>query len=403
MVIIGAGECGARAAFALRERGWTGEIVLVGGERHLPYERPPLSKEAITGDDAPAPKLIAQSERVEESKIDLQLGVRVTEIDPTEHVVALDDGRSIQYERLLLATGSVPRRLPTAPDAFALRTFDDAIRIHSSLVAGTRLVIVGAGFIGLELAASARSRGCKVTVIEKQPRVMARAVPAEVAETMSARHTAEGVDIRCGTAITVIHHGPRGWALALDSGDVVAGDVLVAGIGVVPETTLAKRAGLEIDNGVRVDARLVTSDPDIMAAGDCCSFPHPIYGNRRIRLESWRNAQDQGAHAAGTMLGSSDPFSVVPWFWSDQYDLGLQIAGLPSADDTEVRRSRDDGADVRFGLAEDGRLLWAAGVGVGSAVARDIRVAEKLIERRATPDPQALADGTKQLKQLLKR
>jgi len=403
MVIIGAGECGTRAAFSLRERDWTGDVVLAGAEPHLPYERPPLSKEAMTKGDTPAPKLIAEPARLEEAQIDLRVGVKVTEIDLSEHTVLFDDGRSTRYERLLLATGASARRLPSAPSALTLRTYDDAVGIRSLLRPETQLLIVGAGFIGLELAASARALGCEVTVLEVNSRVMARAVPAPIAATMSARHTAEGVDLRCGVAITGYRHGADGWTLTLGDGEAVTGDVLVAGIGVVPQTALAESAGLEIENGIRVNATLTTSDPDVMAAGDCCSFPHPIYGARRIRLESWRNAQDQGAHAAGTMLGSSENFSVVPWFWSDQYDLGLQIAGLPSRDVTEVKRVRDDGADLRFGLADDGRLLWAAGVGVGTAVARDIRVAERLIERRAVPNPQALIDGTTQLKQLLRR
>jgi 3-phenylpropionate/trans-cinnamate dioxygenase ferredoxin reductase subunit len=183
----------------------------------------------------------------------------------------------------------------------------------------------------------------------------------------------------------------------------LAFDTVVAGVGAVPETGLAEKAGLAIDNGVRVDDRLTTSDPDIFAAGDCCSFPHPLYGGHRIRLEAWRNAQDQGRAVARNMLGDERPFAAVPWFWSDQFDLTLQIAGLPDAAAQEVVRDRPDGVTIRFGLGDDGRLLSAAAIGTGNAVAKDIRLAEMLIARRAVPDSATLADPAVPLKSLLRQ
>ncbi|TPJ82398.1 FAD-dependent oxidoreductase [Mesorhizobium sp. B2-6-2] len=403
MVVIGAGECGGRAALALRDLGFEGPVTLVGDEPHLPYERPPLSKEAMTG-EAPAIKAIATDALFAERSIRHIHSVRAVAIDRAAHVVQLSDGSSLPYEKLLLATGSVPRKLPMpglGGRCVYLRTFNDALAIRAHLSAGNRVAIIGGGFIGLELAAAARKLGAAVTVIEAQPRILMRGVPAEIAEIIHKAHEAEGVAIRTGQGIAAIADDGAEVGITLADGQRVVADLAVIGIGAVPVTALAAEAGLAIDNGIAVDEQLRTADPDIFAAGDCCSFPLAVYGGRRVRLEAWRNAQEQGALAAKNMLGGGEAHAAVPWFWSDQYGLTLQIAGLSDEGKSIVRRDLDDGAFIVFHLAEDGRLVAASGIGPGNAVARDIRLAEMLIAKRASPAPEALGSQAVKLKSLL--
>ncbi|MRX35667.1 ferredoxin reductase [Aminobacter sp. MDW-2] len=404
MIIIGAGEGGTRAAFALREAGYDGTITLVGAERHLPYERPPLSKEAMTSTDAPAIKAIADAARLKEHRIDLVGTTTATSIDRANRSVRLTNGSDLEYDKLLIATGATPRRLPLAglgSRCVYLRTFDDAFAIRSHLGPGCRIAIVGGGFIGLELAASARKLGADVTVIEAQSRILMRGVPEDIATVVHETHATEGVDIVCGDGIATINDRADGVRITLASGLQVTADLAIIGIGAVPVTTLAETAGLTLNNGIAVDAQLRTSDPLIFAAGDCCSFPLAVYGGRRVRLEAWRSAQEHGALAARNMLGSEEAHACVPWFWSDQYGLSLQIAGLPDEGERTVRRDLDDGAFILFHLKEDGRLVAASGIGPGNAVARDIRLAEMLIARSARPDIGALAAPSVKLKSLL--
>ncbi|MFT3973663.1 MAG: FAD-dependent oxidoreductase [Amaricoccus sp.] len=388
MVIVGAGECGTRAALALREAGYAGPVTLLGAEVHVPYERPPLSKDAILA-EVPAPKPIGGAERLAEAGIAFRPGVAVEAIDRAGWSLALSDGSRLAYDRLLLATGARPRPLPVpgadGPNVAMLRGLEDAARIRAALGPGRRLAVIGGGFIGLELAASARKLGTDVTLIEALPRLLSRGVPEEVAALVAARHASEGVRLIFGARILGIT--PEG--VALDGGIDVPADLVLVGIGAVPETALAAAAGLAVDNGIVVDDRLATSDPSIFAAGDCAAFLHPGYG-RRIRLESWRSAQEQGTLAAKNMLGAGEAVSAVPWFWSDQYDLTLQIAGLAEGAVTTVRRPVGEGF-VLFHLDPDGRLLAASGVGPGNVIAKDIRLAEMLIARGACPDPEALA------------
>ena len=403
IVIVGAGECGGRAAIALREEGFTGSLVLVGDEMYAPYERPPLSKEALTAADEPLPTTIIGADMLSELNVEFLGGQRVQTIDRCAQRVELSDGRHLSYDQLLLATGARARVLRTigGERALTLRTFPEALKLRSLLVPRARLVVVGAGFIGLELAASARQRGCLVTVIELAERVMSRLVPAGVAERIAQRHRAAGVEVHCGTGISQIDGSSSGYRVVLDSGETVACDLVVAGIGAVPNVELAAAAGLSIENGIRVDETLATSDPAIYAAGDCCSFPHPAYGGRRVRLEAWRNAQDQATAVAGNLLGHRRLCDAIPWFWSDQYELGLQIAGLPDSATTEVVRLRDDGGLIHFGLDSSLALVAASGIAKGTGIARDIRLCQVLISRRITLNPTELADPTVQLKSLL--
>jgi 3-phenylpropionate/trans-cinnamate dioxygenase ferredoxin reductase subunit len=404
MVIVGAGECGVRAALTLREQGFAGPVQLVGLEPHLPYERPPLSKEAMLHDDEPTPRTIASLDRLREVGVDVQVGIEVRSIDRKARTILLGNGTSLSYDKLLLATGAASRRLPMAAASrrcVYLRTFDEALAIRLHLEAGARVAIVGGGFIGLELAAAARTRGSRVTVIEAQPRILMRGVPAEIASVIHAAHEAHGAHILCGQAIAAVEDFDRGVQIRLVDGEAMEADVCVVGIGATPNVELARSAGLAIENGIAVDEYLRSSDPDILAAGDCCSFPLTLYGGRRVRLEAWRNAQEQGALAARNMLGADASHSFVPWFWSDQYDLGLQIAGLPDEGAETVRRDIGGGAFILFHLAGDGRLVAASGIGSGNSVARDIRLAEMLIAKRSYPPRDKLAAADAKLKALL--
>jgi 3-phenylpropionate/trans-cinnamate dioxygenase ferredoxin reductase subunit len=402
-VIIGAGECGARAAFALREKAYDGDITLVGTEPLAPYERPPLSKAGADG--SLDPKFIATPEKYAESGIRLLTGVTAHDLDPETKVVTLSDKSTLTYDKLLLATGASARPLPGAPTDSdhirSLRTHGDAMALRKAMRPGKHIAIVGGGFIGLELAATARLLGADVTVVEGLERVLKRGVPDEIAKVITERHRAEGVDLRCGVAISSLGEDGGRAVIRLSAGDTIEADLVLVGIGAMPSTDLAARAGLMIDNGVAVDEYLRTSAPDIYAAGDCCSFPLAVYGARRVRLESWRNAQDQGALAAANMLGLGQMVSAVPWFWSDQYDMTLQIAGLSDGAVTHLRRDLGEGAFILFHLDDEGRLLAASGIGPGNAVARDIRLAEMLIAARAHPDPAALIASNIKLKSLL--
>lgn len=401
-VIVGAGECGARAAFALREKGFDGDITLIGSEPLAPYERPPLSKGGA--DEAPEPKFIATLECYREQSIDLRLDTTVTAIDPFTKTIRLAEGQTLGYDRLLLATGASARGFPgvgASGRIRVLRTHADAMALRAALRAGQHIAIIGGGFIGLELAATARMRGADVTLVEGLPRVLKRGVPEAIAEAVTERHRREGVDIRCGQAIESVEEQADKAIVRLAGGGVISADLLLVGIGALPNVALAAEAGLTIDNGIAVNERLETSVSGIYAAGDCCSFPLALYGGRRVRLESWRNAQEQANLAAANMLGEGAEISAVPWFWSDQYDLTLQIAGLADEAVTHVRRDLGDGAFILFHLGADGRLLAASGIGRGNAVARDIRLAEMLIAASACPDCAALAASSVKLKSLL--
>ncbi len=404
IVIVGAGECGTRAALALREEGYDGPVTLIGAERHLPYERPPLSKDGMAAETV-GMKLIADTVRLQEANIDLMLSSEVVRIDRNARTLALGDGSLVPYDKLLLATGACPRRLPMAEGiggCVYLRTHDDAEAIRTRLHPDAHVAIIGGGFIGLELAAAAGQRGCKVTVLETQPRILMRGVPAEIADVIAEVHARHGVAIRCGVSISEMIPDSSMRAVSLTvNGARIDADLCILGIGAIPNTEIASDSGLAVENGIRVDENLATSDPNIFAAGDCASFPLAIYGGRRVRLEAWRNAQEQGALAARNMLNKGERHSAVPWFWSDQYDLSLQIAGLVDEGVTTVRRDVGEDAFILFHLAADGRLVAASGIGPGNAIARDIRLAEMLIARGAKPPGDKLAASDTKLKSLL--
>lgn len=399
MVVVGAGECGVRAAFALRESGYEGPIHLVGDELHIPYERPPLSKAG----GAPSLRLIREEAAFREQAIRHVSGNAVAAIDRGAREAVLADGDRLPYDRLLVATGARARSLPMAAGlsrVHTLRSFDDALAIGARLRQGGHVAVVGGGFIGLEFAALARRHGVAVTVVEAAPRLLMRGVPAEIAEAVRALHEANGVELRLGAAIDSLSESEDAIRVTFDDGSAVDADAVLVGIGAEPVTELASAAGLSVENGIRVDRCLRTSDPAIYAAGDCCSFPRGENGVH-VRSESWRNAQEQGALAARNMLGGEDEHDAVPWFWSDQYDHTLQIAGLATGAVRTVRREIGDGAYLLFHLAEDGELLAVSGFGPGNSVARDVRLGEMMIARRLRPDPDQLGASSTKLKSLL--
>lgn len=388
-VIIGAGEAGLRAAAALRDANQN--VTLIGAEDWVPYERPALSKPDATGE-------VFKPIAVDLAGIDARFGVTVAQIDRSARVVVLADGTQLPYDRLLLATGATPRRLTCYPDghALTLRTLCDARAILSRTRSGGKAVLIGAGLIGLETAAELTRRGMSVTVLEAGPRALGRALPADVAEVVSDRHREAGVTLRFGVGIGSVDAD----GVTLTDGSKLTSDLTVCAIGVTPETALAEAAGLSCANGILVDARLATTDPAIFAAGDCAAVDHPRYG--RFRFETWRNACDQGTLAARSMLGQDTVFDALPWFWSDQFDLGLQTVGLHEPSRRAIRRDLSQGGWIRFELDGAGALVAACGIGPGNAVAKDIRLAEKLIEKGAVVAPEFLADSTANLKSALK-
>lgn len=404
MVVIGGGQCGARAVQVLREGGWEGAITLIAEEAGLPYERPPLSKAVLLGERGPEQGAIHAEAFYREQRVDLRRDCQASAIDRAAHTVSLANGETLAYRRLLIATGSEPRRMhvPGAdlPGVYVLRNAGDALAIAGELALGRRIAVIGAGFIGLEVAASAAQRGCEVTVFEAAPRALMRAVPAEVAQCLVDRHRGSGVEMRFEVQVERFDGDGRVSGVVLGDGTRVPCDAAVVGIGVVPRVALAQAAGLAIDNGIAVDATLRTSDPDIFAAGDVCSFVHPLYG-QRIRLECWRNAEDQARVAALNMLGHDEAHRAVPWFWSDQYDMTIQIAGLPAFGTTRAVRETGAASKVFFALDEAGVLVGASGVGQTGDIARDVRIAQECIARRARVDPARLADPSVKLKALL--
>ncbi len=400
MVIVGGGMAGARAIVSLRANGFQGPVTLVGEETLLPYERPPLSKAMLVDEQEPLPVLLLDEGMIASLNAVFVRGVKAIGIDRKAKVLVLEDGRAIAYDKLLIATGAKPRRLTIEGGelAYTLRDFADGDHLRSRLRQSKSAAIIGGGFIGLEVASSARKLGLDVTLVEAQPRILMRGVPEEIAKVVHARHVEAGVTMQVGTALKAVE--TDGVRLADDR--KVKAEIVVAGIGAAPEISLAQAAGLSIENGIACDATLQTSDPDIYASGDCCSFPHGLFGNKRMRLEAWRNATDQANVATENMLGAAKPYMAVPWFWSDQYDLSLQIAGNPADGPEIIRRQTGEQSFVMFHRDPEGRLVGASGIGPGNSIARDVKLAEMLIGKRAAPTAEQLADPSVQLKVLLK-
>lgn len=396
IVIIGGGMAGARACINLRADDYQGLVTLISEEKLLPYDRPPLSKASMLEECEPQPVWLLEPDIVASLKVHAMLGVAGAKIDRSAKEVVLSDGQKVHYTKLLIATGAKPRSL--GPNALTLRDHKDTLELRKRFKPGKNIVIIGGGFIGLELASSAAKLGAKVILIEAQPRILMRGVPEPIAKIIHDRHVESGVEMLVGTAIESINLN----SVKLKDGREIAADSIIAGIGASPEVRLAEESGLKIENGIACNAQMQTSDPDIYAAGDCCSFTHEQLGGRRIRLEAWRNAQEQAATAVGNMLGGSKSHVAVPWFWSDQYELGLQIAGIADMGPRIVERRPVENALILFHLAEDGAIKGVSGIGPGNAIARDVKLAEMMIAKGMKPDVAALADPVVQLKSLFK-
>lgn len=405
VVIVGAGQAGGRTARALREQGFQGNITLVGEETLLPYERPPLSKAVLKGEAEMKDIMLADEEAYQQHNITFIGGCRAEALDPTARTLGLDDGRSLSYDHLVLTTGGVAKSLPIPggdmPGIHLLRTADHATALGKHLKDGARIAVVGGGFIGLEVAASARQRGCTVTVLEGFERVLARSLPEQTAKDVAAVHAQNGVEIRTSVQIDSFRGDDRVNAVVFKDGSTLPVDAVVVGIGIAPETKLAERAGLEVENGIVTDQFGQTSQAGIYAAGDCASAYMPRYG-RHVRLESYQNANLQPANLARTIRGEQRVYDPVPWLWSDQYDWNLQTAGFPNEFDTVVSRgSINEGAVVYFSL-KDGQLRGVAGLGKGAAIARDVRFCQMMMEKGISPSAEQLADPSVALKDLLK-
>jgi 3-phenylpropionate/trans-cinnamate dioxygenase ferredoxin reductase subunit len=404
MIVVGAGQAGGRAALTLRAGGHAGPIVLLGTENAAPYERPPLSKEFLKGERTVDTFTLAKSDAMAAAGIDFRPATTVTAIDRRQRTVSLDDGSTLPYGKLLLATGREPRRLPVAPKlegaVHVLRDLSDAEALRARLVPGAHLAIIGGGFIGLEVAASARALGADATVIEILPRLLSRCVPAPIAARLGRRHAAAGVEIILGRQIEQMAASARGAAIQLDHGCMIESDAVLVGIGAAPRTALAEAAGLAVDQGILVDDALRTSDSDIFAAGDVTACPHPL-GDGHQRLESWQNAEEQGARAARNMLGAGERCTGLPWFWSDQYELSLQMAGHLERARHEIERAVGDDGLLLFHLAGDGRIVGVSGLGPAS-FAKEFKVAQLMAERGLAPDPAVLSDPATRLKALLR-
>ena len=399
-VVIGAGHAGGRAVEAMRAQGFTGRITLVGEESHVPYERPPLSKQLLIGDVGPESTFLNDEAYYRENGIELCLGTRATAIDREARRVHLSDGSTLAYDRLLIATGAVARKL-AAPGAdrsgiHYLRNIDDAVAIRARLAAHADVVIVGGGYIGLEVAAAARHRQCRVTVLEMEDVLMSRVVAPEIGRFYAGVHREQGADIRTGVTVTGFAGGERVERVLCSDGEEFSADIVVVGVGAVPNTSIAAEAGLAVDDGIVVDEYGQTSDPHVFAAGDVTNHPSPYLG-RRLRLESWQNAQNQAIAVARVMCGQRVPYAEVPWFWSDQYDLNLQMVGIPDRWERLVFRGDVDARRFSVFYSNDGLVVAANAVNAP----RDIRFARMFIEQNTLVDPEALADPNVRLKTLL--
>lgn len=401
IVVIGAGQAGGWAARTLRDEGFEGGIVVIGEEPYPPYERPPLSKEVLLGKEPAESSYLWPEGSFDELGIELRTGVEATAIERAGKIVALSGGGTVAYDKLLIATGGRVRKLPIEGEELEgvhyLRGIDDSAAIGADLGEGAQLVVIGGGWIGLEVAAAARMLGADVVVVEALEQLCGRALTPDLAAYLLDVHRGRGVDIRLGTTVEALTGESRVSGARLSGGETVPATAAVIGIGIVPNVELAKAAGLEVDNGIKVDALCRTSDPDIFAAGDVTNHPNGLLG-RNIRLESWENAQNQGIAAAKAMLGGETPYCEIPWFWSDQYDVNIQLVGLPADfEETVTRGDRADGSFVEFYM-KGGRIDGAAAINNP----RDIRFAKRLMQAEKVVDPAALADPAVKLQALLR-
>ncbi len=396
-LIVGAGQAGAQAIDTLRREGFDGRLILVGEERELPYQRPPLSKKYLHGELAAERLPFRHRAFYDEHRVELRLGARATRLDREERTVELADGTRLAYDRALLCLGARARPLQCAgaqlPGVHTLRTIEDADALRTGLRADAHAVIIGGGYIGLEAAAACRHFGLQTTVLEMADRVMARVVSPAVSAFFAEAHRAHGVRILCNTRVESIDGGDRVAAVVCGDGTRIAADLVIVGVGALPVTDLAANAGLAVDDGIVIDEYCRTADPAIFAAGDCANHPSPHYG-RRVRLESVDNAFEQAKTAALNMLGRGVVHDRIPWFWSDQYEHKLLIVGLHGDGDERMLRGDPGHGGFSALYLRNGELTAVEAVDD----TKDYMAARKLIAARARLDPAKAADKGRDLK-----
>jgi NADPH-dependent 2,4-dienoyl-CoA reductase/sulfur reductase-like enzyme len=384
VAIVGMSLAGLRAAETLRREGFDGRIVAIGEEDHLPYDRPPLSKEVLRGESEPD-EIALRKQGVDDLDLDWRRGARATALDVAAREVVLHDGERVEFDGLVIATGATPRRLPNQPalaGLFTLRTIDDAIAVRETFASNPKVVVIGAGFIGAEVAATCRTRGLDVTVLEALPHPMVRGLGPDLGDVIAAIHRDHGVDLRTNVAVEGFvgdgEHAVRG--VQLGDGTFVDADVVVVGVGVVPVTDWLAGSGLTVDNGVVCDATCAAA-PGIVAAGDVARWPNALFDGASMRLEHWTNATEQGVHVARRLLGDETPFAPVPFVWSDQYDRKIQTVGVVGAD-ADVHIAHGSLAERQFValFGRNGRLTGA----LGFNRARFVMQYRKLIAERAS-------------------
>lgn len=399
VVIVGAGHAGGRAAESVRQAGFKGRVVLIGEESHPPYERPPLSKEMLISDYPPEKTYLAPMAAWAEHAIELRLDARVDGLDRAAHRVRLAGGETIAYDRLLIATGGRVRKLSLPGAGLAgihyIRTIKDTLALKAELTPGARLVVIGGGFIGLEAAAAASKLGCKATVLEAQPELLSRVMDPLMGRWFESLHRANGVDVLKGVAIARIDGTDRVSAVVLGNGDRIDADVVVIGIGIVPNMEFAAEAGLEVGNGVKADEYGTTSDADVFAAGDVAFQYHPVLG-RHMRLESWANAQNGGIAVARNMVAERAPYADVPWFWTDQFNANIQLAGAPDAWDRIVVRGDPAGGKFIAFAMSGAKVGGATVVNMG----REMRFVKALVQSGKEISDSDLANEGAQLRAL---
>jgi 3-phenylpropionate/trans-cinnamate dioxygenase ferredoxin reductase subunit len=401
-VLLGGGLASLSAASTLRMEGFDGRVIIVGAESHVPYSRPPLSKEVLRAQKSPEKTWLRPPTWYASREVDLRLGVRAVAVDPGAQLVELADGTSLAYDKLLVATGGVPRTLdiPGAdlPGVFYLRRLDDALALRRHLIAGAPVVVIGAGFIGAEVAASARALGCEVTMLEIAEIPLGRALGREIGQIYADVHREHGVELRTSVGAERIEgHGLVQRVVATD-GRVHDASVVVIGVGLLPEPELTRRSGLANGNGVIVDEYCQTSVADVFAAGDIACHPNRFLG-RRIRIEHWQNAQHQGAAAARNMLGQQKPFNEVPWVWSDQYEHNLQIVGFPDPTQRMVIRGDAEARNFSAFFVHNGRVTAALAVNRPG----DVRAGRLMIQQGTQASEGHLADVDADLDSLIMR
>lgn len=403
MVIVGAGHAGISAALSLRADGWHHGITIVETQDFLPYERPPLSKSILRRERTIEDYPLLRPGQLQDDAITLRGGVDVVWIDRDTRNLLLSNGEIVDYECLLLATGADARPLsiPGAnlADVFSLRNAVDAQRLSERMEPNSHLVVVGGGLIGLEVAAGARMLGCDVTVVEAAPRLMMRTLPHDLACGVQACHEQAGVKFRLGCLTESFVDRDDKLGVCLNDGTVIGCNAVLVCIGALPRVGLAEAAGLLVENGIVVDRYMQTSDPYIFAAGDACAVE--MENGRRQRFECWKTANDQARTAARNMLGTTEAYVPAPWFWSDQYDKTIQVAGFPNLALHDVTRHCADGSQLVFHLGENGELVGASGFGSPREVGRGAKVAQLMISRKSRPEPTHLSDPSVELRSLL--